>query len=52
MGAGAQFGGVADQIIVRISGGPIFGIAQSSGCKVVDAVIERIKIFFHFPSVG
>ena len=52
IGAGTQFIGVADLIIVRISGGPILGIAQSSSCEVVDAVIERIKIIFHFPSVG
>ena len=52
MGAGAQFGGVANLIIVRISSGSIIGIAQISSCEVVDAVIERIKIIVHFPSVG
>ena len=52
MGASAQFIRVTDLIIVRISGGSILGIAQTSGGKVVDAVIERIKIIIHFPSVG
>jgi len=50
--AGTQFIGVADLIIVRISGGPILGIALTASCKVVSSVVERIKIIFHFPSVG
>ena len=52
IGAGTQFIGVADLIIVRISGGPILGIALTASCKVVSSVVERIKIIFHFPSVG
>ena len=52
MGASAQFIRVTDLIIVRISGGPILGIALTASCKVVSSVVERIKIIFHFPSVG
>ena len=42
MRACAEFIRVTDQIIVRISGGPILWVAQRSSREVVDAVIERI----------
>ena len=50
--AGTQFIGVADLIIVRISGGPILAIAWTSGEKVVCTIVQRVEAVVHFPSIG